>query len=102
MFESSERKEIYGEIKGRTKLVLLEIIKGQDNKQEIDKIDDYLFTFSKPKKYIGKSGAEVVYVKNYEEMSLILTKYAQKDAKKMTVLEYYQAYQALKKEKRPK
>jgi len=83
-------------------LMLKEVARGEDNTEEIREIDDYLFGFAKPKEYTGKKGAEVVYVKKYEEMSLILTKYAQKDAKRMTVLEYYQAYQLLKKENKPK
>lgn len=77
---------------------MLEILKGQDNSKKIDEIDEYLFGLATPKEYSGKKGEEVVYVKRYEEMSLSLTKYAQKDAKKMTVMEYYQAYTVMKKE----
>lgn len=83
-------------------LVLEEVARGKDNTEEINEIDDYLFGFAKPKEYTGKKGAEVTYVKKYEEMSLVLTKYAQKDAKSMTVMEYYQAYLMLKKENKPK
>lgn len=83
-------------------LVLEEIARGKDHTEEIREIDDYLFGFAKPREYMGKKGAEVQYVKKYEEMSLVLTKYAQKDAKKMTVLEYYQAYSVFKKENKPK
>lgn len=79
-------------------LVLKEISRGEDNTKEIKEIDDYLYGFAKPKEYSGSKGAEVVYVKKYEEMSLILTKYSQKDSKKMTVMEYYQAYSMMRKE----
>lgn len=78
--------------------MLQEIITGVDNKNKINEIDNFLYDMAKPQDYSGKGGAEVKYIKRYEEMSLILTKYANKDAKKMTVLEYYQAYDALKKE----
>ncbi len=82
--------------------MLLEILRGVDNSERINAIDEFLFGLAKPQEFSGKKGAEVKYVKKYEEMSLILTKYANKDAKKMTVLEYYQAYHALKKESKPK
>lgn len=81
--------------------VLRGIVQGKENEKEISEIDDYLFGLAKPKEYSGKKGAEVAYVKRYEEMSLALTKYSTKDAKKMIVLEYYQAYQAWKKENKP-
>lgn len=83
-------------------LTLRSIVSEQDNSKEIESIDDYLFGLAKPKEYSGKKGAEVLYVKRYEEMSLALTKYSGRDAKKMNVLEYYQAYAAWKKENKPK
>lgn len=82
--------------------VLRGIVQGKENEKEITEIDNYLFGLAKPKEYSGKKGAEVQYVKKYEEMSLVLTKYAQKDAKTMTVMEYYQAYLMLKKENKPR
>lgn len=78
------------------------IVQEKDNQQQINEIDDYLFGLAKPKEYSGKKGAEVTYVKRYEEMSLALTKYSTKDAKVMTVLEYYQAYTAWKNENKPR
>lgn len=79
-------------------LILQGILTGKENTQEINRIDQHLYTLAKPKEYTGQKGAEVTYVKNYEEMTLVLTRYMGKDAKRATVREYYQAFIALKKE----
>lgn len=102
IFESSLEKENYEELNRRTVLLLQEIVTGADNSREISEIDLFLLELGKPKDYSGKTGEEVKYVKRFEEMSLILTKFTGKDAKKMTVLEYYQAFTVYKAENKPK
>lgn len=69
-----------------------------NNEKEINSIDNYLAGLSSPKEYTGKKGAEISYKKRFEDMSLALTKYTGQDAKKMSVLSYYQAFDAMNKE----
>lgn len=82
--------------------MLEEIVTGADHSFKINEIDLFLLELCKPRDYAGKTGEEVKYVKRFEEMSLILTKFTGKDAKKMTVLEYYQAFTVYKAENKPK
>lgn len=93
--------EYYSQIKKRTRIILKDIINNTDSSDKVDEIDDYLFTLFRPKVYSGKAGAEVTYMKSFEEACIIITRFSGKDAKKMTLLEYYQCYKMIKKVKPP-
>ena len=84
-------------MKKRTSLVLEEIL-GSDEDKEIKKIDDYLFSLGKPKNFSGRKGVEIRYVKSFEQMCIIMSQHINMNPKKMTVIEYYQAWVILKKQ----
>lgn len=104
LFDSATTKEYYGRLKRRTLLVLNTIIRGpsNDTQNEIDEIDEYLLELALPEKYDGPDGFEVKYIRNFEQMSAMLSQHLSRDPKKMTVLEYYQSFEYLKKHFKPK
>lgn len=67
LVDSPILKEVYQELKKRTVLVLRNIRRPSEQIQEqIRKIDDYLLTKIKPKKFTGKESYEVRMIKNFE------------------------------------
>jgi len=97
--DSGILKEYYDKLRQRTLLVLRQIIEGVDLTEEILKIDTFLMTHIKPEVFHGKDSIELKYQKEFEEMCFILNQLTNKEAKSMTVVEYYTAYEMLKKQK---
>lgn len=83
----------------RTELVLDEIISDRDNKEFIEDVDYQLLPDSE--NYAGENGFEVNYINNFEDSCLVIGEKFGKDAKKMSVLEFFRAEQMLKKQKNP-
>ena len=62
---------------------------------EAEKLRESLILFTSPRVFTGTDGVEVQHDKEYETMCLMITKETGRDAKRMTVLEYYNAYEYL-------
>ena len=95
MADSSQTKEYYTSLKQRTVLVL-ERIAGKDTAVEIEKIENTLLKLLPPQNYAGAQGAEVQMIKAYERACAVMRQHQSKDPKRMTVLEFYEALEALK------
>lgn len=96
-FEDANIKEYYDRLKSRMQLMLDKIIRGTDHKEQINEIDDFLLSLSKPRIFWGKEGAEIQFDKQYEDMCLLLSQKLTVDPKKMTVLQFYNAFEYIKK-----
>ena len=96
--DSATLKEYYAVLKKRTILVLQSIqepIEGVQNR--ISEIDDFLLSKIKVKNYFGSNGLEVVSIKRFEEMCLLLNQHkVSDDSKKLTTLAFYQALETVK------
>lgn len=104
VFESAKVKEYYDLMKERTGAILDGIINGQtdERREKIQHLTDMLTMYGKPKAISGRDGAEVEQERQYERMCLLITQSMGKDAKDMTVMEYYAAYElAREQNKRP-
>jgi hypothetical protein len=64
--------------------------------ETVSELRDRLLLFQKPKVYTGHDGLEVRHDKEFETMCLLITKETGRDAKDMSVLEYYNAYEYLR------
>ena len=95
LFSDSAEKEYYDLILKRTKLVLADIIEDKDNKDDIDRITLELLTYTKPKDFASES-LELAADKQFEKICLMLTENLHCEPKKMTVLEFYSAFDYLK------
>lgn len=96
-FGSSLSKEYHDKLRERSLKQLEGIIKNKDNKAAIDKIDEFLLTFTKPKKFSGKESMEIQYEKDFEEMCIFLQKELSMDMDKTTVSQFYTALGYIKK-----
>lgn len=100
IFDDAATKEYYDLLKARAKAMLTCIIDGdsEDNKKRVEELTDKLLLFNKPKTFTGSDSMEVQYDKQFETMCLTISENLHADAKKMTVMEYYNAYNYIEKQ----
>ena len=97
-FTSAKEKEAYDRIKIRTLLVLDSIVNEADNDQKIEALDIALLNMHNPKSYSGANSAEIEYDKQFESACLLISQKTNTDAKNMTVLQFYNALDIIKKQ----
>lgn len=104
IFDDSRTKEYYDLLKARARAMLDCVLDGdtEENKQRVEELTDKMLTFNKPKKFTGSESVEIEYDKQFETMCLTISEHLNKDAKKMTVIEYYNAYNYIEKQMKPR
>lgn len=102
LFDDVRSREYYDILKRLTVTVLEGIADGEseERKARAEGLREKLVLFQKPKVFRGHDGVEVVHDKEFETMCLAITKETGRDAKVMTVLEYYNAYEYLREKAR--
>jgi hypothetical protein len=100
-FDDATVKEYYDTMKRRTILMLDAIISGENMQSEIEEITTMLITYTKPMLFQGKESMEISYDKQFESMCLLLSQQLHVKPKEFTVLEYYNAFEFLKKQLKP-
>ena len=93
-----DQKNQYSEIKKRTLLTLQKIQGNKAAIHQIKLIDKDLIKRYQPNIYHGSDGLEVRMIKDFEESIILLSQHVNRDPKKMTVLEYYQSLETVKKQ----
>lgn len=97
-FDNAKEKEAYSKLKMRIILQLEEIAEDSDKALEIAEIDKFLFSLHKPKCFIGKESQEIKYDKQFESACMVISQKTGMNAKKMTVLEFYNTLSNLQKQ----
>lgn len=95
-FVNPKEKEAYDKLKARTLLVLDSVINDTDNSEQIETIDIMMLNMHTPKTYIGSESVEVKYDKQFESTCLLIAQKTNMDARKMTVLQFYNAIDNIK------
>lgn len=95
-FVNPKEKDAYDKLKQRTLFVLDSIINGTDNSEQIETIDMVMLNMHSPKSYIGSESVEIKYDKQFESTCLLIAQKTSMDAKKMTVLQFYNAVDNIK------
>lgn len=95
-FINPKEKEAYDKLKNRTLLVLDSIINDIDNTEQIELIDTMVLNMHTPKVFIGSESVEVKYDKQFESTCLLIAQKTNMDARKMTVLQFYNAIDNIK------
>lgn len=99
LFDDVTTREYFDILKRLTVAMLARMTDGEDGSKE-EELRDRLVLFQKPKVFTGHDGLEVRHDKDFETMCLAITKETGRDAKTMTVLEYYNAYEYLREKSR--
>ena len=97
-FVSAKEKDAYDKLKQRTLLVLDTIINDTDNSEQINIIDALMFKGYSPKLFTGSESVEIKYDKQFESTCLLIAQKTNMDPKKMTVLQFYNAFDNIKKQ----
>lgn len=97
-FEDATTKQYFDELRSHTLLRLKHIITGEDVEQACKEIEIRLAMLIKPRIFSGKRSAEIAYDKQFEEMCLVLSQNLQVQPQRMTVLQFYNAFEYLKKQ----
>jgi hypothetical protein len=99
-FDDAAIKEYHDKLRSRILFQLDTIIRNADHKQEIDQIDDFLLTLAKPKVFSGKESTEIKYDRQFEDMCLFLSHELSLDIDKLTVLQFYNSFEYIKKQRK--
>ena len=97
-FTNAKEKDAYDKLRQRTLFVLDSIINDSDNSEKIEELDQLLINMHSPKSFIGSESVEIKYDKQFESMCLLIAQKIGLDAKKMTVLQFYNAIDNIKKQ----
>lgn len=97
---SAVEKGVYDKIKLRTILTLKSISEDDDSKyaQEIQDINNELFSNYKPSNFTGKDSAEIKYDKQFESACAIISQKLNMDAKSMSTLTFYNSLSLIQKQ----
>ena len=92
-----EVREYYDIMKRRTLAVLDNIIHGESEERNkaIEDLTERMVLYSKPKMFSGYKSVEIEHDKNFESICLTIQSETHADAKRMTVMEFYNAYEYL-------
>lgn len=97
-FVDPHEKDVYDKLKARALLMLEQIITGENKEAEIENIDRVMLSFYKPRFFSGENSVEIQYDKQFESSCLLIAQKIGLDAKKMTVLQFYNALDTIKKQ----
>lgn len=95
LFENSEVKEYYGLMKKRVVTILDNIIKGVENPDKTEEVNDIttkLITYSNPQTFVGSGSAEIQFDREFENLCLLLSSELHVKPKDFCVLEFYNAF----------
>lgn len=101
-FEDASTKEYFDQLKSHTLLKLQHVITGEDVSEACSNIELRFAMLMKPRPFFGKKSAEIEYDKQFEDMCLVLAHNLQVQIKDMTVLQFYNALEFLKKQMKKK
>ena len=99
MFDDVSIKEYYDTLKRRTVQILDGIVTDtlKDRQKDIDELTDRMILYVKPRSFQGSTSAEIEHDKNYESLCLTIQKQTGANPKRMTTMEFYNAYEYVRK-----
>lgn len=95
-FINPKEKEAYDTLKKRTLLILDSMVNGADTAEQVEAIDLQVLLSRSPKLFMGGESVEVKYDKQFESTCLLISQKTNMDAKRMTVLQFYNAVDTIK------
>ena len=96
-FDSAAMKEYYSQLKSRTLTILDGIVKDEDFRQQVDEIDWMMIQLSRPVSFSGVENAEIEHIRTFEQLSYMISTDSSLNPKLMTVIEFFNALETIKK-----
>lgn len=99
LYDDVRTREYFDVLKRLTLAVIKNITDGEDEerKKYVGQLNDRLILYVRPKVFTGHEGVEVRHDKDFETLCLAITQQTGSEAKNMTVMEYYNAYEYITK-----
>lgn len=99
LFDDVNAREYYDTMKRRTQAILDNIIEGEseERKKAINDMTERMVLYVRPKVFAGRQSVEIQHDKAFESMCLTISRETHANAKRMTVMEYYNAYEYIRK-----
>lgn len=91
MFNDAKNRIYYEKYKQRAAMMLEAIVADIDRQEEIELLDEYLYSLYTPKVFTGTNSIEIKHDKQFETACLLISQKTGMNAKVMTTLEYYSA-----------
>lgn len=101
-FDDPAIKEYFDRLKSRALLQLDTLIRDSDNTILINQVDDFLLLMARPKVFSGSESSEIKFNKQFEDMCLFLSHELGKDVEQMSVLQFYNSFDYIKKQQKQK
>ena len=79
-------------------LQLKDIIEGTNSKEELQRIHDFLLDMYKPEIYWGPDGADLKFVRSYDQVKAVVSQHIHTPIKDMSTREFYNALDVLQKQ----
>lgn len=98
VFEDASQKNYTDLLRQRAMLQVVAMVKGEDNKEKLDKVNDKIYGMQNPKGFMGQDSEEVRFDKQFEDMCLLMAKEFGGGIKKYTTMEFYAAFERLTKQ----
>lgn len=95
VFEDSTQKNFTDLLRKRALLQINAMVRGEDNKDEIARVEADINQMQNPKGYMGQDSEEVRFDKQFEDMCLLMAKEFGGGIKKYTTMEFYAAFERL-------
>ena len=95
LFDDVAGREYYDTMKRRTLAVLENVINGETEERDkyIENLTEQMVLYVRPKTFTGRQSVEIQHDKAFESMCLTISRDTHTDAKRMTVMEFYNAYE---------
>lgn len=95
LFDDVAGREYYDTMKRRTMAVLENVISGETKERDeyIENLTEQMVLYVRPKTFTGRQSVEIQHDKAFESMCLTISRDTHTDAKRMTVMEFYNAYE---------
>lgn len=95
VFDDVEVREYYDLMKRHTVAILQNITEGEtkERNEAIERMTDRMVLYMKPRTFTGTGSIEIEHDKSFESLCLTIQRETGADPKRMTVLEFYNAYE---------
>lgn len=98
LFDNVETREYYDMMKRRTLAMLGNIIDGvsEERRETVEQLTEQMVLYIKPKVFTGRQSVEIEHDKHFENLCLTISRETHAEAKRMTVMEFYNAYEYIR------
>lgn len=93
---SAQEKEWYDLLRMHTLEVIKGIVRGREDTEKVQGLEDRLLTQTKPLRFDGERNFEIDYDRQFDRMCVVIAQNMGMDAKRMSTQDFYNAYEVIR------